>query len=913
MADENEEVRLCDLTETREEFYDDDVVVVDSKLHGTAKMPAKDRLPQNVLAGRIAPPFVPNVTEAKAGVPYMYGGNVVIAKEDYQGSWDSSKFESINVSEFIKYDKRFKALAANAYYGNFPLINGGGIVIAYNNPNSFAGLLLVRKVYNQRVNVLHVGDIPCPFEVYFDGVRAVIKNKLNSDLAVNLVVGSSVFVESSELPDDWDSDNVTIVPIIEQNNNFVIFATGLNFPYLEETDATTAKCYFSIANNGSIKYGCRGNLTEVGILGIATSIGVSLVTSPKGQPNCIEIADGKALVADKSDSLALVDLADVNGRTIILYCSGGRFCYNIIGKSKDFYGITESTLVYVNLDGYPYIEGNYYGIMSPTGAERMTRVVNKLTQSGRELTMTQLATELGVSLVTTPKGKTDCIQVSNGNCLVVSPNGKFEIKPYAKVHIEDYVVLDARGDSFVKNNIQDYELTLETIKEDLKTVQVYITLDGVPYLENCFDQGKAYFSIISPASDERFVKVVGNRVSGGSGRTLSMSALATELGVSLVTSPNGKTDCIEIANNMCLVVDVVGKFALKNRSSVFDYEKILLDVAGGYFVSNEIYDYVDSSIGNLSISTGYRLYPKTKYDNHNENIIDCGSETESFVVFSDPHCLGSNGVLNSIYNVLTKSLINSVNSIISETGIRKVLSFGDWLNSGDSKIAAIRKLQYIGGQFNRDKDFIFVAGNHDTNAYGVSGDSLSVNEMFSALDIESKSLYYKVEKDPICDYFVFDSGLASPDSVTSYRYDQLKAFAEYAVSSIKRHCIVLIHMFSNGYTYPENWTSGITNFAKKLMEVIAAINSRSSSYSIDGQTYDFSNAVVEVAFVLSGHTHYDYVDTSFAVPVISITNTFASYSLPNQVLRIDLGFVDFTKRKLYLSRIDESSSREISF
>ena len=41
MADENEEVRPCDLTETREEFYDDDVVVVDSKLHNTAKMPAK--------------------------------------------------------------------------------------------------------------------------------------------------------------------------------------------------------------------------------------------------------------------------------------------------------------------------------------------------------------------------------------------------------------------------------------------------------------------------------------------------------------------------------------------------------------------------------------------------------------------------------------------------------------------------------------------------------------------------------------------------------------------------------------------------------------------------------------------------------------------------------------------------------
>ena len=60
MADENEEVRPCNITETREEFYDDDVVIVDSLLHNTAKMPAKDCLPQNVLAGRIAPAFIPS-------------------------------------------------------------------------------------------------------------------------------------------------------------------------------------------------------------------------------------------------------------------------------------------------------------------------------------------------------------------------------------------------------------------------------------------------------------------------------------------------------------------------------------------------------------------------------------------------------------------------------------------------------------------------------------------------------------------------------------------------------------------------------------------------------------------------------------------------------------------------------------
>jgi len=93
MADENEEVRPCNLNETREEFYDDDVVIVDSLLHNTAKMPAKDRLPQNVLAGRIAPPFVPDGTNAIAGELYLYNGALYRAKENYSGPWDSNKFK----------------------------------------------------------------------------------------------------------------------------------------------------------------------------------------------------------------------------------------------------------------------------------------------------------------------------------------------------------------------------------------------------------------------------------------------------------------------------------------------------------------------------------------------------------------------------------------------------------------------------------------------------------------------------------------------------------------------------------------------------------------------------------------------------------------------------------------------------
>lgn len=101
MADENEEVRPCNITETREEFYDDDVVIVDSLLHNTAKMPAKDKLPQNVLAGRIAQPFIPNDTSAVLDRLYIYEGQIYRANEDYSGVWNSSKFTHVTIGDLI--------------------------------------------------------------------------------------------------------------------------------------------------------------------------------------------------------------------------------------------------------------------------------------------------------------------------------------------------------------------------------------------------------------------------------------------------------------------------------------------------------------------------------------------------------------------------------------------------------------------------------------------------------------------------------------------------------------------------------------------------------------------------------------------------------------------------------------------
>ena len=57
---------------------------------------------QNALEDNVAPDFVPNETNAVAGMPYVYGGKVYVAKEDYSGEWDASKFKLASVYDIIK-------------------------------------------------------------------------------------------------------------------------------------------------------------------------------------------------------------------------------------------------------------------------------------------------------------------------------------------------------------------------------------------------------------------------------------------------------------------------------------------------------------------------------------------------------------------------------------------------------------------------------------------------------------------------------------------------------------------------------------------------------------------------------------------------------------------------------------------
>lgn len=111
-------MRINALGNTATDFASDDYIAIDGATNASRKM-KKDSLlkvtAQNALAGNVAPAFVPNETNAKAGMPYIYGGELYVAKEDYNGIWNASKFAKKNLFSNL-YENRYNIDYELAYY-----------------------------------------------------------------------------------------------------------------------------------------------------------------------------------------------------------------------------------------------------------------------------------------------------------------------------------------------------------------------------------------------------------------------------------------------------------------------------------------------------------------------------------------------------------------------------------------------------------------------------------------------------------------------------------------------------------------------------------------------------------------------------------------------------------------------------
>ena len=116
--------------------------------------------------------------------------------------------------------------------------------------------------------------------------------------------------------------------------------------------------------------------------------------------------------------------------------------------------------------------------------------------------------------------------------------------------------------------------------------QVYITNRGsLFYEETNASLGSIYIKAVNGAFAVR---------GSSPSRTYNMSELAAALGVSLVTSPSGVSDCLAIADAYCLVIDSGNNFALKERTAVAPNDVVVVACTEGNVCSydSRVFGYV---------------------------------------------------------------------------------------------------------------------------------------------------------------------------------------------------------------------------------------------------------------------------------------------------------------------------------
>jgi hypothetical protein len=217
---------------------------------------------QNALAGNVAPAFVPNETNAVAGMPYVYGGTLYVAKEAYQGPWNANKFVSLDIGYIIRTS------------GVVERLNGG---VMLEQGSYFYGI----KSDNSKRVRLSVPLIP-PFSISVkSGYKIQASQKLtNNDVFVeSTVVGAATYAKTTNdgykytITIAKSDDTQDILPTENIINSFVY----INFAEI----ATSLKAIQKEHNSGVYERLNGGLPLELGTY----SIGVKADNSTRARYN----------------------------------------------------------------------------------------------------------------------------------------------------------------------------------------------------------------------------------------------------------------------------------------------------------------------------------------------------------------------------------------------------------------------------------------------------------------------------------------------------------------------------------------------------------------------------------------------------------------------------------------------------
>lgn len=293
------------------------------------------------------------------------------------------------------------------------------------------------------------------------------------------------------------------------------------------------------------------------------------------------------------------------------------------------------------------------------------------------------------------------------------------------------------------------------------------------------------------------------------------------------------------------------------------------------------------------------------------NLLKDIGKSDSFLFFTDPHIVFKSGWEDRLADCL-----NYVKTIQDVTPISFVLNGGDWLGNGNTQSEAAYMLSQISAKMHKyfGDDYVMLVGNHDTNYQGVISEDNNNNGIFTheVMDNLYNAKYrksYFVYKAPTFDLYCFDSWTGKSTTLSAYSKTQVEWFASALMTNQTERIAIGLHIIEDNIDYGAKI---IDSLATELSLISNAFNSR-TTYTIDGTTYDYSNAMGKVSFMIGGHYHADGNGVINDIPYVLTTNAGDGGGYTG--FPLDLCAVDWDNGKLYLYRCDltkQPTTREIS-
>ena len=556
---------------------------------------------------------------------------------------------------------------------------------------------------------------------------------------------------------------------------------------------------------------------------------------------------------------------------------------NYIASTENHYVERDSSGIYFRWDGAIWLRGSVMKALPATD-------------------------ESGLTLTDSPLGVEDCVYIENNKSLVFdSSDQSLSVIDTENLRENSTLIpllcvitmmnMKGKAKGILVNTLAEAERMFLA-----ENATMSLTYQVEPYFEYSGSNGGVYFNLNGGAGYLR------GYTTGRNWNDMASIPLAS--GISLTTSPMGKTNCLHIPHNYSFIwVPYVNTYFLVENVNMwkYPYSVLIYQVIG-----NKGHDEITNGIGNRNVkyindSDGVSVDKGEVFYKYGSAFGNVGKHVETFLFFSDPHVMYRN---NSFNAGDVTNFVNALRLGYENTPTEFIFDGGDWLNSGDYIPYACYKLGIIDGIMRKNFPNYYPAnGNHDTNYQGYvssedqSAGTLSVDTLKALHYRENGGVYYSFDGS-ITKNYVFDSGSDWETGMNSYRWEQVDWFANKLLTDDAPYGVVWVHIaFTDWQTFDP---TQISNLMQNVGQVISAYNSR-GSVTLNGHTYNFSGKTGKVWAVMCGHTHHDMNGTLGGVPVVSVINAYS-----NGVVSYDLGFFDFDNSVLKLFRIGNGSNRSFN-